>query len=163
MASGNTLACFFPADNEPPATLYATLNTRNGHPVLEFDAATDWAAVFTGVLPRHYAGGGIAVYVHYAMATATTSDVIWETAFERIGDGVQDIDSDGFAAANSSGAITVPATSGNVDIVTIAHTAGGQLDSLAVGEAFRLKINRNADTDGAAGLAQLIAVELVET
>ena len=34
MASGATLITFFPCDNEPPASAYATLDTRNAHPTL---------------------------------------------------------------------------------------------------------------------------------
>ena len=59
MASGDTLATFFPEDNEPPASAYATFDTRNAHPVLDFDGSTaDEEAVFTGVLPRNYATAG---------------------------------------------------------------------------------------------------------
>jgi hypothetical protein len=59
MASGNTLCVFTPYNNEPPAAIYATLDVRNYHPVLDFDGATDEEAVFTSILPRNYAGGGL--------------------------------------------------------------------------------------------------------
>ena len=167
MATGNTLCVFTPQQNEPPSANYATLDTRNQHLVLDFDPAADEAANFKAVLPRHYAGGGITVYVHYAMTSATSGTVVWDVSFERIGDGVQDIDSDGFAAIQHSGAVTVPGTSGNVDIASIAFTDGGQIDSVAVGELFRLKVSRDADstnaTDNATGDAELLAVELKET
>jgi hypothetical protein len=165
MAAGDTLLILGPYHNEPPAANYATLDTRNLHPVLDFDDTTDEAAVFSAVLPRSYAGGGLTVYIHYAMTSAEADDVIWQAAIERIGDGVQDIDADGFAAAQSSGAVTVPGTSGLVDICTVVFTDGAQMDSLAVGEAFRLKINRDADNanDDAVGDAELVAVEIRET
>lgn len=165
MASGNTLLQFFPQDNEPPSSNYATLDTRNSHLVLDFDASTDEAAVFKGIMPSHYAGGGVTIKIHYAMTSATSGNVIWQTAIERVSDSQQDIDSDGFASANSTGAVAVPGTSGHVDICSVAHTSGSEMDSLAAGEGFRLKINRDADngSDTATGDAELWAVEIVET
>ena len=166
MASGNTLLIFTPAANEPPAADYATLNARNDHPVLEFDDTDDESAVFSGVLPRHYAGGGLTVHLHYAMATDNNGKVRWDAAFERIGDGVQDLDADGFASAKSVNVNPVPGTAGHVDIVSIAFSHGAEIDSLAVGEAFRLKVTRKpSDTsnDTAVGDAQLVAVEIKET
>lgn len=164
MASGNTLVAFFPADNEPPSSAFATLDTRNGHPVLDFDAASDESAIFTGVLPRNYGGGGLTVYLHWAATSATSGAVVWNAAFERIGEGSQDIDSDGFASAQA-GTATAPGTSGNVDIQAITFTDGAQIDSLAVGESFRLKITRDADngSDTMTGDAELVAVEIKET
>lgn len=164
MASGDTLIAFFPADNEPPSASFATLDTRNGHPVLDFDAGADESAIFTGVLPRNYAGGGLTVYVHWAATSATSGDCIWNAAFERIGEGSQDIDSDGFASAQA-GTATAPGTSGNVDIQAITFTDGAQIDSIAAGESFRLKITRDADngSDTMAGDAELVAVEIKET
>lgn len=164
MASGNTLLIFTPQANEPPSSNYATLDIRNGHRVLDFDDATDEAAVFKAVLPRNYAGGGLTVYLHYAMTNATSGDVVLTAAFERIGDGQQDIDSDGFASAQTA-TVTVPGTSGHVDIAAITFTDGAQIDSLAVGEAFRLKITRDANAGGdtAAGDLELVAVEIKET
>lgn len=163
MASGNSLLVFTPQANQPPASNYATLDTRNNHLVLDFDDTTNESAVFSGVMPRHYAGGGLTVYIHYAMTTAITGDVDWDVAFERVGDQQQDIDSDGFAAANSVDSTTVPGTSGLLDIVNITFTDGADMDSIAVGEAFRLKLNRDAASDTASGDAEILAIEIKET
>lgn len=163
MASGDTLLVFMPLANEPPATNYATLDARNQHPTLDFDGATNESAVFSGIMPRHYGGGGVTVYIHYAMTTETSGDIDWDVAFERIGDQQQDIDSDGFASVQSVDNTTVPGTSGNVDIVSIAFTDGAQMDSVAVGESFRLKITRDAASDTSTGDAELVALELKET
>lgn len=163
MASGNTLIVFEPYSNEPPATNYATLDTRNQHPCLDFDATTNESAVFSAVMPQHYGGGGITVYLHYAMSSAEADTVDWDVSWERIGDQQLDIDADSFAAVNSVDDTTVPGTSGNVDIVSVAFTDGADMDSVAVGELFRLKVTRDAASDDATGDAELVAVELRET
>ncbi len=162
-ASGDTLLIFRPQDNEPVASDFATLDTRNLHPVLDFDAATNKSAVFSATMPRSYAGGGLTVYIHYALTSATTGNTDWDVAFERIGDQQQDIDSDGFAAVNSTDNTTVPGTSGNVDIITVTFTNGADMDSIAVGEGFRLKVTRDAASDTATGDAELRFVEIKET
>jgi hypothetical protein len=163
MASGNTLLVFRPQDNEPPTSNYATLDTRNQHPVLDFDDTTNESAVFSAVMPRHYSGGGVTVYLHYAMSSAEANTVDWDVAFERIGDQQQDLDADGFAAVNSVDNTTVPATAGLVDIVSVAFTDGADMDSVGVGEGFRLKVTRDASSDDAAGDAELRFVEIKET
>lgn len=164
MASGDTLCVFTPLHNEPPASNPATLDLRNQHPVLDFDATTNESAVFSAVMPRHYAGTtGVTVYIHYAMSSAEADTVDWDVAFERIGDQQQDIDGDGFAAVNSVDNTTVPGTTGLVDIVNVPFTNGADMDSVAVGEAFRLKITRDAANDDAAGDAELIKIEIKET
>ncbi len=163
MASGDTLLVFTPLNNEPPAANYATLDTRNSHPVLDFNDAAAENAVFSAIMPRHYAGGGITVYLHYAMSSAVADTIDWDAAFERIGDQQLDIDGDSFAAVQSVDNTTVPGTTGLVDIVSIAFTNGAQMDSIAVGELFRLKITRDATNDDASGDAELLAVELKET
>lgn len=163
MATGDTLLIFRPYDNEPPSSNYATLDVRNQHPVLCFDATTSEAAVFTGIVPRNYGGGGITVYVHSAAATATSGTIGWLIAFERIGQGSQDIDSDGFASNQTLTAVTVSGTSGNVNIDNVAISNGANMDSIAVGESFRLKIARDTTNDTATGDAHLLCVELKET
>lgn len=166
MASGNTLISFGALDNEPPTSNYATIDTRNSQPCLDFDAGTDETAVFSGVLPRHYAGGGITVALLWAASSATSGTVRWDVSIERQADEAQDLDSDGFASAQSAGG-TAPATSGMLQYTDIAFTDGAQMDSLAAGERFRIKVTRDADgsggTDDATGDAELFAVEVRET
>ena len=163
MASGDTLIIFTPYQNEPPAANFATLDLRNLHPVLDFDATTSESAVFRAVMPRSYAGGGITVYIHYALTSATTGTIDWDVAWERIGDQQLDIDGDSFAAVNSVDNTTVPGTAGLVDIVTITFTDGADMDSVAVGELFRLKIARDSTNDDATGDGELLALEIKET
>jgi hypothetical protein len=164
MASGDTLLIFRPYDNEPPSTNYATLDVRNLHPCLDFDASTNEEAVFSAVMPQNYAGTtGVTTYIHYAMSSATSNTVDWDAAWELIGDQQLDIDADSFAAANSVDNTTVPGTSGLVDIVSIAFTDGADMDSVAAGDSFRIKITRDATNDDATGDAELYKVEIRET
>lgn len=166
MASGDTLIFIDPRDNEWLGANPATPDTRNNHPLLDFSDTTDEKAVFKCIMPRNYAGGGITVYIHYAMTSDVTNKVRWEAAFERVGDGQQDIDSDGFAAAQAVNVAAVPATSGHVDIVAITFTNGAQMDSVAVGEGFRLQVERKPSdgaNDTATGDAELWAIEIKET
>lgn len=165
MASGNTLLFISPLANEPPSSAFATLDFRNGHPVLDFDDTTDESAIFTMIMPRHYGGGGLTVYPHVSFTSATSGVARWDVAFERIGDGQQDIDADGFASAQSVD-ITAPGTSGNVESSTsVAFTNGAQMDSIAAGELFRIKITRDANhgNDNASGDAELVGLEIKET
>jgi len=166
MSSGDTLAVFTPLHNEPPSAAYMTLDVRNGHPVLDADGATDEEAVFTGILPRHYAGGGLTVYLHVMFSSATSGNAYWQAAFERMDDGTLDTDADSFAAFQ--GAAGNPnGTSGIMTLVTITFTSGAQMDSLAAGEMFRLKVRRDADgsvgTDDVTTDAELVGIEIKET
>ncbi len=162
MASGQTLCIFTPLANEPPSSNYATLDTRNGHPVLDFDDTANESAIFSAVMPRNYNGGGVTVYLHYAMTSATALTVDWDVAFERIGDEQQDIDSDGFATAKSIDNSTVPGLSGSVDVLQLPFTDGAEMDNIAAGNGFRLKVTRDAASDDATGDAELVFVEIKE-
>lgn len=162
---GATLAVLTALNNEPPAGSYATLDTRNAHPVLDFDDSADEAAVFRGVLLRGYQGGGITVRIIWMATSATTGTVRWAAFIERDDTGT-DLDSSSFASAQTVGAST-NATSGIPTYTDIAFTAGAQMDSLAAGEMFRVNITRDADgttgTDNMAGDAELLAIEIRET
>lgn len=164
MASGATLGIFTPLSNEPPSSAFATLDTRNSIPVLDFDDTTDEEAVFGGVLPQNYAGGGLTFKIYFMATSATTGNGVWQAAIERMN---TDEDSDSFAAFQGSGQVAVNGTSGIVSIGTITMTSGAQMDSLAAGESFRLKIRRDADntsaTDDATGDLELLRVEIRET
>lgn len=164
MASGDTLLIFTPFHGEPPTSNFATIDERNQHPVLDFDGGTNESTVFSAVMPRSYSGTtGVTVYIHYSMSTETSNDIDWDVAFERIGDQQLDVDSDSFAAVNSVDNTTVPGTTGFVDIVNVTFTDGADMDSVAVGELFRIKITRDAASDTSTGDAELHAVEIKDT
>lgn len=163
IASEDYLCEWSALGNEPGTSIFAVFDTRNAHPVLNFDPTTAWNGQFSGVLPANYAGGGVTVDLHWMAATATAGTVVWSTAFERVGT-VLDIDADSFAAANSGTTVT-QGTAGLLNVTSIAHTSGAQMDSLAANEGFRLQVTRAvADAqDAMGGTAQLRWVALKET
>jgi hypothetical protein len=163
MASGDTLAVFGPADNQPPSSNYAAFTVRNGHLVLGFDTTTQQSAIFTGVMPRNYTGRDIVATLHWMAASATSGTIGWDVAIERDDANDHDLDSDAFATAQTVTAATVNGTSGKVSTSSVTCTAGATAtDSVAAGDAFRLRVRRDVANDNAAGDAQLIAVELKE-
>ncbi|MFN3232922.1 MAG: hypothetical protein ACE363_12310 [Alphaproteobacteria bacterium] len=163
MANGSTLIAFGALHNEPPLSSFATLDLRGQHPVLDFDDLIDEAAVFSAVMPQHYHGGGVIVYLHYSMTTATAGDIGWNIAFERIGDQQQNLDSEGFAPANSVNGVSVPSSSGLVSVVSVVFAHGADMDFVGAGEKFRVRIMRSASSDSAIGDAELHAVEIRES
>ena len=157
-----SLNFFMPMDFEAPVSETggaAELHLRNVHPVVSM--ALNENARFSGVLSRQYSGGGVKVYIHYSVNGIATGDIKLFTSFERIGHAQVDIDNDSFASAQDTGDITVPGVSGDVDIVNITHTNGTQMDSLAVGEGFRLWIKRGpVDGTDAAGDVEILFIEI---
>ena len=164
MASGDSLIIFTPLHNEPPSSNAATIDTRNQHAILDFDAATDESARFSGVMPRNYGGGGVTVTLVWMASTATTGDTIWDVSWERHADDAFDLDADGFAAVNSV-TDTAASASGEVSYPTVTFTDGADMDSVAVGESFRLNVTRDANnaSDNMAGDAELLRIEIQET
>ena len=166
MASGDTLATFFPADNEPPSSNPAALDVRTTTPVLDFDASTDESAVFSGFMPRHYDGGGITVTVGWAATSATSGTISLDVSFLSVSDDVDNLDSKTFAAANNANP-TAASASGEVDYATVTFTDGADMDSIAAGEFFRMTVARDADgttsTDNMTGDMELVFVEIKET
>ena len=141
----------FPASNPAGAA------SRNGHPLLAFDDSTDENVIFHDSLSRDYAEGNLTVDIDWVAASVTTGDVKWDVSFERIAAGGQDIDSDGFAAIQS-GTDTTNGTSGVVTRTSITFTQA-QADSIAAGDAFRLKITRDTSVGGdMVGDAQILRV-----
>ena len=89
-----------------------------------------------------------------------------QAAIERIDASSLDIDADSFAAFQAAGG-TAPGTAGQVIKVSVAFTNGAQMDSLAAGEPFRLKIRSDADgtsgTDDITTTRELRMVRIIET
>lgn len=155
--ASKTLARFTPRENQPPATAFATLDTRNSIAVLDFDAATDEAAIFSGVIPDYAnLASGLKIRLAWMATTATSGNVRWGAQLERC---TTDLDSDSFDTAT----LVTSAANGTSGIVTIAEITATAIDSLAIGDTFRIKIYRDADdatNDTMSGDAELIAVEV---
>lgn len=156
-----TIATFNPTQGDPPASNYATYNTRNNHPVLEFDTTTQEAIYFTGRVPQGTSfTGGLTVYVQWAAATATTGTIGWDVAFERIVAAGLDIDSDSFGTAKTITAATVSGTSGITSTTSVNFASGDLPASFAEGDMYRIRIRRDVANDTATGDAQLVQTEI---
>jgi hypothetical protein len=155
-AGTKTFVTFTPDNNQPPATNFATLDTRNSIAVLDFDDSTDESAIFVSIAPEGAnLASGLTIRLIWTATTATSGDVVWDASLERLN---TDINSDSFDTA-ASVTTTTNGTSGVPNYSTITLTT---IDSLAVGDGFRLKINRDANngSDTMTGDAELIAVEV---
>src|SRR3990167_4826198 len=144
MASSDVLAVFTPHSNMPPSSSFATLDTRNGYLVLDFDDTADESAIFMGFMTAHYAGGGFTVKVLWMATSATSGTISLDVAFMSITDDADDLDTKAFAAANNANPTTASAT-GEVDYISVTFTDGADSDSVAAGEAFLIKVTRDAD------------------
>lgn len=173
MASGDTLAILFPQDATPPATAYATLDTITGTstpaeaiPVLDFDDTTQEYIDFYCVLPGNYAGGGLTVIIGYSAAEAATDVIDWEAAIRRIADDAEDLDTTAHTYDYNGTVDTAPSAIGEVAYASITFTNGADMDSLAAGEYFILRITRDPTPDSGVdvtGDASLHFVHIKET
>lgn len=153
-----TIAFLTPALNQPPATNFATIDTRNSILVLDFDdGANNEAAIFVGVIPDGMStASGIYTNIYWTATTATSGQCRWGVQFEKID---SDIDSDSFDTATEEHT-TVNSTNGIPAKTTILCT---NIDNLMANDFFRIKIYRDSsDTtnDTLVGDAELIAIEL---
>ena len=151
-----TYAVFTAMDNQPPASGFATLDTRNSIAVLDFDDASTESAVFVGIMPEAASlGSGLIVSLRWMATTATSGNVRWSVAFERCN---TDLDSDSFdtaaAATEATNATSGVPTTSNITITTI--------DSIAAMDLFRVRVQRlgGDGADTMSGDAELIAVEI---
>lgn len=151
-----TYAVLTPMTSQPPASNFATLDTRNSLAVLEFDASTEETTFWECVMPEGASlGSGLKVNVIWMADTATSGDVVWGVAIER---GTTDIDSDSYdTEATATG--TASGTSG---IKTTTEITIATIDSVVAGDPFRLKLARKAasGSDTMTGDAQVRSVEV---
>jgi hypothetical protein len=151
-----TYATLTPRENQPPATAFATLDTRNSIAILDFDDTANENAIFLDIIPQFaILGSGLNITLIWAATTATTGNCVWQVALERM---TTDIDTDSFDTSASATA-TTNATSGVPNYTSITLTT---IDSVTSGDGFRLRVTRNAvnASDTMTGDAELIAVEV---
>lgn len=170
MATGDTLLVFTPLAAEMSGSARASFDTRNGHPVIDFDDSAQEAVFFSGALPRGYGGGGLTVTLVWAASTASPGDdaavnrVRWGIAVERLESGGTNLDQDSFAELQSVLA-SPAATCGQLQYTDIALGDGAAIDHLDAGEPFRLMVMRQAahPDDAMAGDAELRFIVVRET
>ncbi len=136
----------------------ATLDTRNSIAVLDFDASTDESATWVGILPQGTVlTSGLKIRIHWMATSATSGTCRWGAQIERM---TTDLDSDSFDTAGTAGSTT----SGTLGIITVTEITLTTIDSVTPGDAFRLKVYRDADqtsgTDDMTGDAEVVAVEV---
>jgi hypothetical protein len=164
-AGSNTIIQFFPKDNEPPASDFATIDTRNSHPVLDFPASGSPTAIFRQYVPAGVifaeSGTAMTVYIDAAATSATVgpNNVIgWNVSWERLVPGGQDLDSDNFGTAQT-GSNTINATSGVMTRVAVTFTQAQLPAGFAAGDMFRLRVQRNNSVgSNHTGDAELVGV-----
>lgn len=155
---------FKPRSASLPSSSPAALAIRNNQPYLAFDDTTQETAYFEGYLPDTYGGNGLTVTLVWLSEDQTTGDCVWQAAIERHQDDTTDLDSDSFASDQSVTSTTASAA-GEPQYATITFTDGTQMDSLAAGESFRLRIRRDPSNmaDDLTNDAQLKIIAIKET
>jgi hypothetical protein len=161
-AGSNTIIQFFPKDNEPPASGFATIDTRNSHPVLDFPASGSPTAIFRQYVPAGVifaeSGTAMTVYIDAAATSATSGVIGWSVSWERLAPGGQDLDSDNWGTAQT-GSNTINATSGVMTRVAVTFTQAQLPTSFAAGDMFRLRVVRNTSVgSNHTGDAELVGV-----
>lgn len=156
LAATKSIAIFTARDNQPPATAFATLDTRNSVAVLDFDDTTKESAVFVSIMPEaSQLGSGLSIRLHFMATAATSGNVRWEVSLERSN---ADLDADSFDTV-ATAAVTTSGTSGIVTVAPITLTA---IDGVTAGDLYRLRVARDAANaaDTMTGDAELVAVEV---
>ena len=152
-------AVFTIRDWQPPASGFATFDTRNSIGTYKFPQSVVSSLFAVAIMPEGASlGSGLKVRIKWKSTSATSGNVRWRVEFENMD--ATDLDSDSFdTAAEASG--TANGTSGQTTTTEITITT---IDSITAGTLYRLKISRvgtDATNDTITGsAAELEAVEV---
>lgn len=141
-------------------TAGATPDNRAGFQVWDFDATTTEYAYADGRM-RGW-DGSTSIVLRFGWIASTTAgtgeEVRWEVGFWRLADEGDDVDGGWSGATEQGVSSAAPATCGQIQYAEITFTSA-QIDSIANGELFRLRIFRDHDhaDDDMAGDAELKA------
>lgn len=121
----------------PTASARPHFGVRNRHRFLGYEDGFDQEAFYTNIMPQGFVNDDLSVVIFFMMETVTTGDAVFEVAFERH-DPTTDLDADSFATAKIL-VKTVPTTSGETGVATIAFAAG-EYDGILASEKFRIRV-----------------------
>lgn len=152
MASGDVVG--FIGDIVQPGANYATFDVRvggstpaEGVPVYDFDDTTaEYLDLYCAL--NGYGGGGLTVTLDWSATTATSGAVVWGAAIRRVADDAEDVDASHSYDYNNASADTAASASGERSRATITFSDGADMDSLANGEPFILRVRRNPADGG---------------
>lgn len=151
---------FNPNEGNPPASNYAIWGTRNSTPFLAFNDTTQWSTLFIDAVPESaVVSSGVTIRIFWISASGTSGAVQWGAAIDSMAAGSNPTSDSFDTAATNSPGTNAPGTSGVVVVSTITLTS---IDSIGIGDAYRLKIYRDAASgnDTMTGDAQLLEVEI---
>ena len=151
MASGNVVGVF--QQEQPPGTLAALLATRTGGSTpaetwlgRRFHESTVWYMDYRYYLSG-YDGGGLTTVYPWSVDGANSGNVILSAAIRAIPDDAEDLDASHSYQYNDV-TDAAPSVDGEVVYAEIAFTDGADMDSLADGELFVLRVRRRSDQGG---------------
>jgi hypothetical protein len=157
--------CLDPDAFVPPASAHADRVSVQNRIALAFDQSTVEAVYSKAItMSTSYTGAGtLKCDIYYSAPGATSGKVDFEVSVEAItnGDALDLGAASSFDSVNA-GNQTVPGTAGNLSVLTITLT---NKDGVAVGDLFRIKLERDADDatdDTADGDARVWLVVIYE-
>ena len=156
-----------------PVANFASPDTPNCDPSLDFDEAVNEVAVFAAVMPEHYGGNGLTVTLGLTAGTVTgdmSFAVFLKAAKENVGN-IHDVGLDPsglktYAAPQVNQAIDAATSVGTPRHAAITFTSGAQMDSIVAGDLFYILVMRDVQdgtNDDMSGDATLKFIRFVET
>ena len=143
----------------------ATGGAYESMPVWAFNAATAEHMDLYGRAVG-YGGSGLTLYLSWLCTVTATEKAVWGAGIRRLATATDDFDA-AFAYDYNYATDLQPANAGFMSSFTITFTDGSDMNSLADGEAFVLRLRRNAtatgDTHTTNGYIAQGAVSLKET
>lgn len=134
----------------------------NSKPRILFDDTTPEFMHWTFRMPSDYSSSLVAK-IQYSMVSAIANEIVVAVEVYKISDGATAaIDTDSYATANTSSAITVPGTAGYPDEISLTLTND---DGVAANDWTAVRFSRDADAagDDATGDMELVAISLEYT
>lgn len=146
----------------PPGTLAAPIDWLVGAatpaenaPIAVFADSASAYVDFYGTL-QGYGGGGLTLKLYWS-SLATSNNCVWQAAIRRVQDDAEDFNTTAHSYDFNTVTAAAPSAVGEISYDSITFTDGADMDSLANGEAFVIRVLRDPanGSDTLANTAQL--------
>lgn len=148
MANGDPLAIFSAQHHEPASlsTQAPQLAVIGSRLTLAYDPSVEELAHFRSYLSTAYAGGGIRADIWWLSTTTSTQLGIWGMAVERSQEAVSDLATDNYDTEKTLQS-PAPGVANALRKASFPFTTT-EIDSVAAGEPFRIRLARKATSTG---------------